>query len=76
MPKNDLLKLIYDDLQELRSEIKEVRQTDIPSLRTMSATLRTEINHVKEKASTRSMIVSGVGGLIAIATSVAVAYFK
>lgn len=76
MPKNDIQKLILSEIQDLKSEIKEVRQSDIPGLHTIVATLRTELDHVKEKTSTKSMIISAVGGLIAVGTSIAVAYFK
>lgn len=75
MPKSDL-KLILSELQDLKSEIREVRQTDIPSLTTAVAVFKTELNTIKEKVSTKSMVITAVGGLIAVATSVAVAYFK
>jgi hypothetical protein len=75
MPKGDL-KLILSELQDLKSEIREVRQTDIPSLRTAVAVFKTELTTIKEKVSTKSMVITAVGGLIAVATSVAVAYFK
>lgn len=76
MPKNELQKLILSEIQELKEEIKEVRQTDIPSLKTSVATFQTELKNIKEKVSTKSMLITAVGGLIAIATSIAVAYFK
>jgi hypothetical protein len=76
MPKNDIQKLILTGIQELKSEMKEVRQTDIPGLHTIVATLQTELAHVKEKTSAKSMIITAVGGLIAVGTSMAVAYFK
>lgn len=76
MPRNEIQKLILAEIQELKSEFKEVRQKDIPGIHTLVATLQTELNHVKEKTSTRSMIITAVGGLIAVGTSMAVAYFK
>lgn len=76
MPKNEIQKLILSEIQELKSEIKEVRQTDIPSIRTSVATFKAELDTVKDKMSTKSTIITAVGGLIAIATSIAVAYFK
>lgn len=75
MPKGDL-KLILSELQDLKSEVREVRQTDIPKLTTAVAVFKTELNTIKEKVSTKSMVITAVGGLIAVATSVAVAYFK
>lgn len=76
MPKNEIQKLILEEIQAVKAEVKDVRQKDIPSLHTIVATLRTELDHVKEKTSTKSMIITGVGGLIAVGTSIAVAYFK
>lgn len=76
MPRNDIQKLILSEIQELKSEIKEVRQTDIPDLRTAVGVFKTELATVKDKISTKSMIITGVGGLIAFTASMAVAYFK
>jgi len=76
MPRNETQKLILEGIQELKSDMKEVRQTDIPGLHTVVATLQTELANVKEKTSTKSMIITAVGGLIAVCTSMAVAYFK
>ena len=76
MPRNDIQKLILNELQELKSEIKEVRQTDIPNLRTAVGVFKTEIATIKEKVSTRSTIITTVGGLLAVATSMAVAYLR
>lgn len=76
MPKLDIQKVILSEIQGIKSDIKEVRQKDIPSLHTMVATLKAELNHVKEKTSTKSTVITAVGGLIAVGTSMAVAYFK
>jgi hypothetical protein len=76
MPRNDFQKLILSELQFLKTEIKEVRQTDIPNLNTAVGVFKSELKTVKEKVSTKSMIITGVGGLLAVATSMAVAYFK
>ena len=76
MPKNDIQKLILSEIQELKSEIKQVRQTDIPNLRTAVSVFKTELATVKDKVSTKSTIITAVGGLLAVATSMAVAYFK
>jgi len=75
MPRNEIQKMILSELQELKSEIKEVRQTDIPNLRTAVGVFKTELSTIKEKMSTKTTIISAVGGLIAIATSVAVAAY-
>lgn len=76
MPKNDFQKLILEELQDLKSELREVRQTDIPNLNTAVGVFKTELSTIKEKLSTKTMIITSVGGFIAVATSVAVAYFK
>jgi hypothetical protein len=76
MPRNDIQKLILSELQCLKSEIKEVRQTDIPNLRTAVGVFKTEIATIKEKVSTKSTIITTVGGLVAVATSMAVAYLR
>ena len=76
MPRNDIQKLILSEIQSLKTEIKEVRQTDIPNLRTAVGVFKTELATVKEKVSSKSMIITAVGGLIAVGTSVAVGYFK
>lgn len=76
MPRSDIQKLILSEIQELKSEIRDVRQKDIPALNTAVQVFKTELKTIKEKVSNKSMIITGVGGLIAVATSVAVAYFK
>lgn len=76
MPKNDIQKLILSEIQELKLEFKEVRQKDIPALNTAVQVFKTELNTIKEKVSTRSMIITAIGGLIAVGTSMAVTYFK
>lgn len=76
MPRNEIQKLILAELQNLTSEMKEVRQTDIPNLRTAVGVFKTEISTIKDKISTKTTIITAVGGFIAVATSVAVAYFK
>lgn len=75
MPHNEIQKLILKELQNLSSEMKEVRQTDIPNLKTAVGVFKSELATVKDKISTKSMIITSVGGLIAVATSVAVAAY-
>lgn len=76
MPRNDIQKLILQEITALKTEIKEVRQTDIPSLRTAVGVFQNELETIKSKVSTRSTLITAVGGLLAVATSMAVAYFK
>ena len=61
--------LLMATLQELKQDVKDIRQTDIPNI-------KTDIAVVKSESKTSARIISGVGGLIAIATSVAIAWFK
>lgn len=76
MPRDEMQKLILSEIQDLKAEVREVRQTDIPNLRTAMGVFKTELHTVKEKVSAKSMIITAVGGLIAVGTSMAVAYFK
>lgn len=76
MPRNDFQKLILSELKELKSDMKQIRQIDIPNLNTSVGIFKSELETIKEKVSTKSMIIAGVGGIIAVATSMAVAYFK
>lgn len=76
MPRNDFQKLILSELKELKNDMKDIRQVDIPALNTAVTVFKSELATVKEKVSTKSMIITGVGGLLAVATSMAVAYFK
>lgn len=76
MARNDIQKLILAEIQELKSEVKQVRQVDIPALNTAVGVFKTELKTIKEKVSTRSMVITGVGGLLAVATSMAVAYLR
>ncbi len=73
---SEIQKLILEKIENCTNEIKEVRQKDIPGIHTLVATLQSEIEHVKEKTSVKSMIITAVGGLIAVGTSIAVTYFK
>ena len=76
MPRNDIQKLILSEIQEIKTDMKQVRQTDIPGLHLIVATLQSELKNVKEKTSTKSTIITAVGGLLAVATSMAVAYLR
>lgn len=73
MPKNELLNLVLNEIKAVNQKIDEVRTQDIPNLKLEMQTLKTQ---VEERTGRRAMLISGVGGLIAVATSMAVAYFK
>jgi hypothetical protein len=64
-----VLTMIQDKLDAIHKDVKEVREKDIPNL-------KVEVAVMKEKTSTHAKIVSAIGGLIAIATSAAIAYMR
>lgn len=66
MKKDKLQDLVLSELQELKKEIKEIRQTDIPNL-------KIDIAIEKERTSKTARIITGVGGIISIAVSAAIA---
>lgn len=76
MPRNDIQKMILSEIQDLKAEIKEVRQTDIPNLKTAVSLFKNELATIKDKVSTKSTIITAVGGLLAVVISMTVAYFK
>lgn len=61
--------LLFHKLDSIESEIKDIRQKDIPNIKTDIAVVKSE-----SKASAR--IITGIGGLIAIATSAAIAWLR
>jgi hypothetical protein len=60
---------IYEKLEEIHKDIKEVREKDIP-------TIKVEVAEVKVKTSLQAKIVTGVGGLVAVGISTAIALIK
>lgn len=61
--------ILLRELQEIKADVKEVRQKDIPSL-------REEFAVIKEKTRNSAKIIAGVGGAIAVLTSAAIAWLK
>jgi hypothetical protein len=61
--------LIINKLTSIETELKEVRQKDIPNIKIDMAV-------VKSESKTTAKIITAVGGLIAVATSAAIAFFK
>lgn len=76
MHKNSLQKLILSEIQEVKTDMKEVRQKDIPDIHSSIATLKAEITHVKEKTAAKSTIITAIGGILAVLTSMALGFFK
>lgn len=62
-------KLFLTEVQEIRKDLKAVREIDIPGL-------KIELAVVKEKSSNTAKIITGIGGLIAVAVSAAIAWLK
>ena len=69
MPKHKKTNYIYQKLEEIHLDLKEVREKDIPQL-------KIDVAVVKEKSSMQAKIISAIGGLIAVAVSTAIAWFK
>jgi Holliday junction resolvasome RuvABC endonuclease subunit len=61
--------LLYQKLDEIHKDIKEVREQDIPNL-------KVEIAVVKEKASTSAKVISACGAVTAVFASIAVAWIS
>lgn len=76
----DVNELLLAAINEIKQDIKEVRQLDIPTLMTKLESHKTEtkieIKNLKEKTATQTKIWTLVGGFIAVATSVAIAMIK
>lgn len=60
---------ISEKLDEIHNDIKEVREKDIPNL-------KIDLAVVKERSTTHAKVISGVGGILAVAVSSAIAWFK
>lgn len=67
MTRNKLEELLLAEFRDLKTDVKDIRQKDIPEI-------RADIAVVKDRASQRAMLIAGVGGLISTATAVAAAY--
>jgi len=66
MKTNEFQNLILSEIQELKKDMKAVREVDIP-------TLRIDMALVKDKASRVSLIITGIGGLISTGLAIAIA---
>lgn len=66
---NKIQELILAKLDSIENELKEVRYKDIPNIKEDMAV-------VKSESKTAAKIITCVGGLLAVATSMAIAYLK
>lgn len=69
MRKDKVQDLILSEMQEIKKDVKEIRQIDIPNLRVEQAI-------EKEKSNRSAKIITGVGGAIAVLVSSAIAFLK
>lgn len=69
MKNTKIQDIILSDLRSIKESIEEIRQKDIPNI-------KVEMAVVKSESKTSAKIITGIGGLIAVATSMAIAYFK
>jgi len=67
MARQEIQKLILAEIQEIKQDLKEVRQNDIPNINTKIAVVQTE-------SKTAAKIITGIGGAITLAVSVAAAW--
>lgn len=61
--------IILSEMAEIKQEIKEIRQNDIPNL-------KIEMAIEKEKSNRTVKLITGVGGAVAVLVSTAIAYLK
>ena len=69
MAKESLQSIILKEIQEIKSDLKEVRQTDIPNLRVAVAGFKTELKAVQSRQTWFSSIATVVGGALAYTAS-------
>lgn len=67
MKKYNLQEIILSELKEVKADVKELREKDLPQL-------KVDIAIEKERSSKAAKIITIVGGGLAIATSTAVAW--
>lgn len=63
---NEIYKLLLEEIRQVKNEIKEVRQTDVPSLNTKIETFGEKLKQVKEQQTWSTRIYTLVGGAIAV----------
>jgi hypothetical protein len=66
MPKKER-DLILDRIEEMHKDLKELKEQIVP-------TLKVEMAVFNERTGHQAKIITGIGGLIAVATSTAVAF--
>lgn len=75
MPRNDIQKLILKEITDLKAEIKEVRQTDIPGIQVKIAVVDTNAKaEARHTSKVYGMIWGGITLVVSL-TGLAIAYF-
>ena len=69
MRKDKLQDLLLSEMQEIKKDVKEIRQVDIPNL-------KVEMAVEKERGTRTAKIIATVGGALAISVSTAIAWLK
>lgn len=69
MKRDEMLSLILEEMKGIRADIKEVRQTDIPMI-------KQEVAVIKSESKNTAKIITGVGSIVTLATSAAIAWFN
>lgn len=69
MPRNDIQKLILDELRGLKTEVSDIRTKDIPDIKTHIGTYDTKLETLKEKQAWSMRIYTLVGGALAVVAS-------
>lgn len=69
MPRKTKSDMIWDKLDEIHQDVREVRTEDIPKL-------KIDIAVVKAKSSIHAKVVAAIGGIIAVAISSAIALIR
>lgn len=67
MKREEFHELILSELKDLKNEVREVRQTDIPNLNTAVAGFRTEMETLKKNQTWSTRLYTIIGGAIAVA---------
>lgn len=69
MAKEGKLDILLREIQEVKSDMKEVRLKDIPGLQTQIATFKEKIKAVESRQTWFSSIATVVGGILAFTAS-------
>ena len=66
MSSDSFQELILSELREVKGEIREVRQTDIPEIKVKIASFQTNLDTVKKQQMWSTRVYTLIGGAIAV----------